>query len=331
MSSSSSSSSSNPQSTPSSSSSQQQQQQSRMRKPPLADWPTIKILTPPQGRFSPKTDEWCFTYCTQSISGRVHGKEPNCRTVCMRKVFPHEVRNILSFQRHQSVSQDGKAKYPLPDEGQSANLPRILGGTPPDMSDDTTRPSTPPPVNHWDEGWYLWAGQGFRNAVNRMQTMKMGLRTQQQFKAQNAKQAELWQEYQDYLKQHGPENSAEIAKTYGGKWWGPLVPQQPVPDMRSVCFIIRSPVSKSFLIPLPPPVPNMREKINKLMAPTYHVLSILQESITSGEQKQFVQRVWEKAGTEEPFILAKRTLNRAYEQWKKRDLTEEDDEKKGST
>lgn len=67
------------------------------------------------------------------------------------------------------------------------------------------------------------------------------------------------------------------------------------------------------------------------MTPTYRVLSILHESITSGEQKQFVQRVWEKAGTEEPFILAERTLNRAYEQWKKRDLTEEDDETKGST
>ena len=35
----------------SSASSHQQQQQQRMRKPPFADWPTIKILTPPQGKF----------------------------------------------------------------------------------------------------------------------------------------------------------------------------------------------------------------------------------------------------------------------------------------
>jgi hypothetical protein len=35
----------------SSASSQQQQQQQRVRKPPFADWPTIKILTPPQGKF----------------------------------------------------------------------------------------------------------------------------------------------------------------------------------------------------------------------------------------------------------------------------------------
>jgi hypothetical protein len=30
----------------------QQQQQQRVRKPPFADWPTIKILTPPQGKSS---------------------------------------------------------------------------------------------------------------------------------------------------------------------------------------------------------------------------------------------------------------------------------------
>ena len=57
----------------------------------------------------------------------------------------------------------------------------------------------------------------------------------------------------------------------------------------------------------------------------------MHESITSGEQKKFAERVWEKAKTDEPFILAKRTFTHAYEQWKKRDIPEEDDEKKGST
>ena len=51
----------------------------------------------------------------------------------------------------------------------------------------------------------------------------------------------------------------------------------------------------------------------------------------SGEQKEFAIRVWEKAKSEEPFVLAKRTLSHAYEQWKKRDESEGDDEKKGST
>lgn len=86
------------------------------------------------------------------------------------------------------------------------------------------------------------------------------------------------------------------------------------------------------LVPLPPDFPPLLAKIKKLLAPTYEVLSILQESITSGEQKQFAQRVWEKSKTEEPFVLAKRTFSHAYEQWKKQDISEEDDDgKKGST
>jgi len=57
----------------------------------------------------------------------------------------------------------------------------------------------------------------------------------------------------------------------------------------------------------------------------------LHESVTSGEQIQFAVRVWEKAQTGEPFELAQRTFSHAYQQWKKRDGPEEDDEKKGST
>jgi hypothetical protein len=84
------------------------------------------------------------------------------------------------------------------------------------------------------------------------------------------------------------------------------------------------------LIPLPPDVPSVWEKIDKLLAPSYRALSILHDSVASGEQKAFAFRVWEKAGSEEPFILAKRTIAHAYEQWKKQDEPGEDDEKKDS-
>jgi len=66
------------------------------------------------------------------------------------------------------------------------------------------------------------------------------------------------------------------------------------------------------------------------MAPTYHVLGIFQESLAAGEHKEFAQRIWEKAKTDEPFILAKKSFARAYETWKNRDVPEEDDGKKGS-
>ncbi|KAF8161245.1 hypothetical protein B0H34DRAFT_857717 [Crassisporium funariophilum] len=303
-------------------SSEQQQQQQRVRKPPFADWPTIKILTPPQGRFSPKTDEWCFTYCSQSVSGRIHSKEPNCRSICVRKVFPHEVQNILSFKRHQVLGADGKAKYPLPKEGQSSNLPRILGGTSKNDSEDQSqsRATSSGSTKYWDEGCYLWTGKSRWAMLQKTDNMMLDLQKQQQAETMRERRKEVWHDYQEHLKHGAGDQSSEQPET-NGKWWGPIIPSKPIPDTSSL----------SLLVPLPPDFPPIWEKINKLLAPSYQVLGILQESVSSGEQKQFAQRVWEKSKTGEPFVLAQRTFTRAYEQWKNRDVPEEDDGKKGST
>lgn len=48
------------------------------------------------GMQSPRTDERCFTYCSQSISGRAHGQNPFCRSLCIRRIFAHEVRHLLA-------------------------------------------------------------------------------------------------------------------------------------------------------------------------------------------------------------------------------------------
>jgi hypothetical protein len=300
--------------------SQQQQQQPRVRKPPFADWPTIKILTPPQGRFSPKIDEWCFTYCTQNVSGRIHGKEPNCHSMCLRKVFPHEVRNVLAFKRHSTVGPDGKAKYPLPAEGQPDNLPRLLGGSKDDSEEHSSKPTTAPP-KYWDEGWYLWTAKGRWAVVQKTEKMMLDLQHQQQLEQVRQSRKEIWQDYQEQLKQHVGDQSGGRPPPQAAPWWGPIVPPKTVQDTSAL----------SLLVPLPPDFPPLLTKIKKLLAPSHHVLSILNESITSGEQRQFAERVWEKSKTEEPFVLAQRTFSHAYEQWKKRDVAEEDDGKKGST
>ena len=88
--------------------------------------------------------------------------------------------------------------------------------------------------------------------------------------------------------------------------------------------------SHSLLVPLPPDIPPFWERISKLLAPSYKVLSIFHESLTSGEQKKFAERVWEKTWSNEPFILASRTFTTTYERWKDRDVrADEDDGKKG--
>ena len=87
--------------------------------------------------------------------------------------------------------------------------------------------------------------------------------------------------------------------------------------------------SLSLLVPLPPDFP-LFEKIHKFLQPTYKVLNIMRESFASGEQKQFALRVWEKAKSDEPFVLAQRIIAYSYEQWKQWP-PENDDGTKDST
>ncbi|KAF5354958.1 hypothetical protein D9756_005427 [Leucocoprinus leucothites] len=293
-----------------------QQQQKQVRKPPFADWPTIKILTPPQGRFSLANDEWCITYCSQSVTGRIHGKEPYCRSFCVRKVFPHEVRNVIAFRKHKQVDQSGKAPYPLPAEGQALNLPRIFGGKPQEDADDPDyKPQPAQPPKTWDEGVYLWSGKGRMAAHEKMDSMSMDFERQRRVVEMKERRKEVWQDYQDSLRQKNHIESEDV------RMWVPNVPPRPYPDTSS----------QSLLVPLPPDFPPFFERINKLLAPSFRVLGILRDSLRSGEQRQFAQRIWEKAWTNEPFLLASRSLSHAYERWKEKDETaDEEDDKKNS-
>ncbi|TFK44862.1 hypothetical protein BDQ12DRAFT_702199 [Crucibulum laeve] len=303
-----------------------QQQNQRVRKPPFANWPTIKILTPPQGRFSPKTDEWCLTYCSQSVAGRINAKAPSCRSICVRKVFPHEVRNIVAFKRHTNLGPDGKARYPLPAEGQSQNLPRYLGGKPsedPNANSPSTAtvrsPSSSADAKCWDEGWYLWTSNSSMGVHEKLENMGYDLARQQKHTTVHEYRKEVWQDYQDLLKRkaQGENVASEIGEM---STLGSARPPRPYPDASS----------HSLLVPLPPDFPPLWEKINKFLAPSVHALTITHDSIKAGEHISFAQRVWEKAWSDEPLKLASRTFSRAYERWKERDITDEDDPKKGS-
>lgn len=184
------------------------------------------------GRFSPKFDEWCFTYCSQTVSGRIHSREPNCRSICIRKVFPHEVRNVLSFKRHQSVGADGKARYPLPSEGQSANLPRVLGGTPKDDSEDAPKVPTAGPTKYWDEGWYVWTGKGRFAGMEKIEKMILDLPLQQKLEKIRESRKEVWHDYEERLKQNTGQQ--DVRNQVGPQWWGPLVAPKTIEDAKCV-------------------------------------------------------------------------------------------------
>jgi len=293
----------------------------RTRKPPLADWPTIKILTPPKGRFSLQTDEWCLTYCSQSVTGRIHSKEPFCRSICIRKIFPHEVKNIVAFKSHRNVGTDGKAMYPLPSEGQPPNVPRYLGGSPAEDDDDDIFPKKSiDGVKTWDEGWYLWTSDSRLAIHEKTDMMLMDLDQQRRLAEHMDQRREVWQDYQDHLQKVPSNQNGDETQKNGqpSRWWGPIVPPRPIPEFSS----------HSLLVPLPLDTPPFWDRIGKLLAPSYKVLNIFQESLVSGEQRKFAERVWEKTWSNEPFILASRTFSRAYERWK--DVRDEDGGKKGS-
>ncbi|KAF5317057.1 hypothetical protein D9611_004026 [Ephemerocybe angulata] len=294
-----------------------QQRQPRVRKPPFADWPTFKILTPPQGQFSLKSDEWVFTWCSQTIHGRIRGLEPNCRSISIRKIFPHEVRNVSGFRKHKEVDSEGKARYPLPAEGQAENLPRVLGGPAPEVEDDDQpTPPAKPATKHWGEGWYLWTSTSRAAAINKTYQMKQSLEAQQRFTARQYELRDLWQDYQDDLARGLDKDN--LVQKYGGKVFGSISPPKlPLPE-------------HSLLVHLPPDLPPLWGRVEKFLAPSWRVLNLFRESITSGDQKEFALRVWRKAQTNEPFELARRTCSQTYERWRTKDAADEDEPKKSS-
>jgi len=166
-----------------------------------------------------------MTYCSQSVTGHIHGKEPYCRSLCVRKVFPHEVCNVIAFKQHKQVDQSGKAAYPLPTEGQLANLPHILGGEPPE-DDSNHKPQLRHNSKNWDKGLYLWTGKGPMAAHQKINSMSLDFEHQRQFVEMRQRRREMWQDYQDSLRQKNDAGKEDV------RTWVPNVPPRPLPDTR---------------------------------------------------------------------------------------------------
>jgi len=298
----------------------QQPTGSKARPPSFANWPTLKILLPPTGRASVETDEWCFTYCSQNVTGRFHAQDAKCSTICVRKVFPHEVQNILNFKRHR-VDADGQVRYPLPPEGQSSNLPRYLGGSKgasgSKLSSDSDNEQPPPPApQHWKTGWYLWSTNKQRSAVEHLMLMNSDLARSAANDQRRLKTRQEWQEYQEFLQRTGWDVN-DGTPPPEGKYWGARRPSKPFYEEQDH-------LNSTLLIPLPPPTPAILEKIDKLLKPSKDALELFKNDITSGTFIKFADRVWEKSFTEEPFVLAQRSLEKLSEAWKK--LSDADDD-----
>ncbi|KAJ7690753.1 hypothetical protein B0H17DRAFT_1064680 [Mycena rosella] len=274
----------------------------------FANLPTLKVIEPPKGTFSTRNDQWCLTYCSQNVSGRIHNKAPWCRSVCIRKVFSHEVRNILQFKSHREVDADGKARYPLPKEGQPINLPRYLGGKPTDDPEHGRK--SPADIKYWDEGWYLWKTNSFLGVYSSIHMMPKTLEAQGLEESQKKAKRQLYKEYQEFLRSGQP-------RTQENKWLGPIVPPNFGPD----------PAPESLLVHIPLDSGPLFEPIYNVLAPAQHSLQLFHENWSAGNYQKFAQRVWNKTWTGEPITLASRACNFGYEQWKNKNKGPDEDDK----
>ncbi|KAI0739505.1 hypothetical protein C8Q80DRAFT_1067212, partial [Daedaleopsis nitida] len=190
--------------------------------------PSLKIVRPPKGQFSPEVDERCFTYCSQSVSGRIHGTDPWCRTICFRRVFNHEVTRVLAHHRTQTVKQTPGKKpvveikeeiettpvnHPLPPEGQrySGWLEMLLRESfrrSPDGQDghDLDVHGSDHPQGHgvgagtdprdpkyWQEGWYLWWTTSRWAAQEKLDLMRRDLEGQDEWQRLKDRRNDEWE------------------------------------------------------------------------------------------------------------------------------------------
>jgi len=255
--------------------------------------PSIRLSVPPRGHFSPATSERCFTYCSQSHFGRAHGNEPKCYTLCLRRIFNHEVNRVLTNVNHGPIIQSPTvtANIPLPQEA-NTTLAQYISDSPHEgVSDGSTSSPSPHPENtqrYWEEGYYVWLSRSRQAASEHLSHMKRDLFQQSAYDHSKAMWAQAVREGRQHEFYRTPE-----AHIFGSEWTANMHED------------ILSPPHCSLLFPLSTPAPELKRIISKYLAPTSVVLTTLRESFTSGEQAMFAHRMRESIEEGAPWVLAR--------------------------
>ncbi|EIW80757.1 hypothetical protein CONPUDRAFT_166177 [Coniophora puteana RWD-64-598 SS2] len=328
------------------------------QKQPAQGWlskPYIDIRNSPPGPRSHSADERCFTYCSQTSRGRSEGREPYCRSLCIRRVFAHEVEQLIrptaehendtadpvsqsqsqpQSQQHQSTPKKGL--YKLPMEGQTPRPAEPAGPSNPVRDLDAVMSGDDQPglsssegeqrkgltndrkgaeTRYWEDGWYVWYTKNRSAAQEHIGLMRHDLRRQTG-----------WQERkEDMVKGQGRDTKAQQAqqaqaqdqtgeKKEGASPPPPPPPRQPPRPTIPPEQIIRQ-WEESTLIRLPPPIPFI-EPVRNLLAPTGKALDILKQNYQSGSFAILGDKLWEKAWSPEPFLLASNACKKMWEKWK---------------
>ncbi|KAG6381909.1 hypothetical protein JVT61DRAFT_528 [Boletus reticuloceps] len=84
--------------------------------------------------------------------------EPKTYSICLRKVYPHEVTDYLLGKGWRTRQTND---IPLPPEGQP------MQERYPDDSESSTKPDEDE-TRYWERGWYIWTTSSNKNALEKL-------------------------------------------------------------------------------------------------------------------------------------------------------------------
>ncbi|KII95754.1 hypothetical protein PLICRDRAFT_34698 [Plicaturopsis crispa FD-325 SS-3] len=231
-------------------------------------------------------DEVCFVRCTQTISGRQHNAPPKCRSICFRYVAPTE-----TTRGFRGPLGTFAPPHPLPPENQprdAATRNAAEKGVSGNSGGNSA--SAKKDLRYWQEGWYVWYGHNFAAATEKLDSMPHDLRTA---RLEDARK----KAYGAFIR----SQRSTLLRVPG--LYPP--PRRPHPDY----------TPSSTLVYLPTVVSSIADDVHTLLAPAQKALVLLDESVSSGAQRALAGRVWEKACSRDPWVLARNVCDRVYKAW----------------
>ncbi|KAG8221325.1 hypothetical protein J3R82DRAFT_1493 [Butyriboletus roseoflavus] len=220
--------------------------------------------------------------------GRSQNQEPKTYSICLRKVYPHEVTDYLLGKGWRTQQTNN---IPLPPEGQPVQERYIDESEPSTKSDeDETR--------YWEQGWYLWTTSSNKNAVEKLLLMSQSLKSQDHYLQDKFHRAKNEQNEQMWIRQLHGQIRVELDGTLSS-----------IPPSDYLQYHWQN----SSLTQIPTSLRPVFDPMRRLLAPTAKVLDILRRSFESGSQREFARRMLEKGRSPEPFILGRRLCKKAWE------------------
>jgi len=262
---------------------------------------------------SSQIDERCFIYCTQTSRGRARIESPHCRTICIRRVFGHEVSDG-SYDSPDDPNLEFKPQnpIPLPPEGQHPEAVNSDGEV--EINENT---------RYWKEGRYIWTLNGGRWITHeKVDTMVLPIAEHAKWVRQKESMLRVSKEVERtgsnepieaWRRQHeeNPDDQVE--------WEQPAKIIPPLIALKDSFLGRFTPISTLIQ-------ETLHHRLTYILNPTANVLGVLRRSFAEGTQARFWKMTYEHATNGSALKLVQNAWGRRELVWKK--LEDEDERKK---